>query len=327
MTSYIRMRVFEMDLNAIENKTTEAVDNLSKSVVTIKSRKEIRDFPFGSTQVQGSGSGFIIDQNGYIVTNYHVIDGASEVDVMLKDGRTYPGKVIGGDKATDIVLIKVAEGSLPAAKLGDSEKLKVGQFALAIGDALDLPGAPTVSLGVISAVARPLPWADFIFEGMIQTDAAINPGNSGGPLADINGSVIGMNTAMVPFAQGVGFAIPINTIKWVIEQVLEKGRVIRPMLGVSAINLTPAISRRFNLGAESGALVAKVFPNSPAYHANIREGDIIERIGPHEVKSIRDLLVAISKTPIDENISVKVLRLRKRHDVKLKLMQAPIENA
>lgn len=316
-----------MPLTEFENKLTGSVDKLSESVVVIRSTKMARQTPFsGDSPVQGSGSGFIIDTNGLIVSNFHVIDGASKVEVILKDGRTYLGKVIGGDKATDVVLIKIEGDHLVPAKLGDSEKLKVGQTALAIGNALDLPGAPTVSAGVISAVGRPLPWADFIFEGLLQTDAAINPGNSGGPLADLDGNVIGINSAIVPFAQGVGFAIPINTVKWVIEQVLEKGRVVRPMLGVSVVSINPNMARRFNLGAEQGALVANVFPNSPAYTARLQEGDVIDRIGPYDVKGIRDLLVALSKLPTNNDVLVRFVRSKRRYEINIRLVETPIES-
>lgn len=316
-----------MVLTEFEDKITGSVDRLSESVVTVRSVKLMREIPFRTVPIRGSGTGFIIDSNGHIVTNYHVIDGASKVEVTLKDGRTFMGNVIGGDKATDVMLIKVESGNLPAVKLGDSEKLKVGQLALAIGNALDLPGAPTVSMGVISAIGRPMPWADFIFEGLIQTDAAINPGNSGGPLADLDGNVIGINTAMVPFAQGVGFAIPINTVKWVVEQVLERGRVVRPMLGVSAMSLNPSIARRFSLATDKGALVSGVFPNSPAQRANMQEGDVIEKVGPYDVKGIKDLLMALSKLPIKEEVTVRFIRDRKKQEVRLKLMETPPEKS
>ncbi|TMI30943.1 trypsin-like serine protease, partial [Candidatus Bathyarchaeota archaeon] len=215
-------------LSALENQVTEAVERLSESVVSIDSVRVTRDFRYGLVPIEGKGSGLIIDRSGYVITNNHVIDESTRVQVHLKDGRTFLGEVVGSDASTDIAVIKVQADNLPAASLGDSEKLKVGQIALAIGNTLGLQGGPTVSMGVVSALGRPLPGTDFIFEGLIQTDTAINPGNSGGPLADIGGNVIGMNTAMIPFAQGVGFAIPVNTMKWVVQQILEKGRVIRP---------------------------------------------------------------------------------------------------
>src|SRR5690348_11393152 len=238
-------------LSALENQVTEAVERLSESVVSIDSVRVTRDFRYGLVPIEGKGSGVIIDKNGLIITNNHVIDESTRVQVHLKDGRTLLGEVVGTDPSTDIALIRVAAENLPAANLGDSEHLKVGQIALAIGNTLGLQGAPTVSMGVVSALGRPLPGTDFIFEGLIQTDTAINPGNSGGPLADIGGNVIGMNTAMIPFAQGVGFAIPANTIKWVTQQILEKGRVIRPWLGISGANMNQAIARRYDLPADS----------------------------------------------------------------------------
>ncbi len=201
-----------MTLTFLENQITDAVERLSESVVCINSKKLTMDARFGLVPQEGTGSGIIVDARGYAVTNNHVIDGADRVWINLKDRRTLAGEVIGGDPATDLAVVRVGANNLPTAELGDSEKLKVGQIALAIGITLGLPGGPTVSGGVISALGRPLPGLDFVFEGLIQTDAAINPGNSGGPLADLNGNVIGINTAMIPHAQGVGFAIPINTI-------------------------------------------------------------------------------------------------------------------
>ena len=173
--------------------------------------------------------------------------------------------MIGSDPATDVALVRVNAENLPSATLGDSESLKVGQFVLAIGNALGLPGAPTVSMGVISALGRPLPGTDFVLEGLVQTDAAINPGNSGGPLADLEGRVIGINTAMIPFAQGVGFAIPSDTIKRIVDQISKHGRVVRPWLGISGLDVNPSIARRYGLSVESGVLLAEVMRDSPAH--------------------------------------------------------------
>jgi len=166
-------------LSALENQITEAVERLSECVVSIDSVRVTRDFRYGLVPLEGKGSGVIIDKNGFIVTNNHVIDGATRVQVHIKDGRTLLGEVVGSDSSTDVALIRVEASNLPAANLGDSEHLKVGQIALAIGNALGLQGGPTVSMGVVSALGRPLPGTDFIFEGLVQTDTAINPGNSG----------------------------------------------------------------------------------------------------------------------------------------------------
>ncbi len=315
-----------MVLAGIENEITDSVEKLSESVVTIRSTRLIENYPFSDAKVNGSGSGLIVDRGGHIITNYHVIQDSDDVEVMLKDGTSYLGKVVGGDRATDIAVIKVEGKNLPAADLGDSEKLKVGQFALAIGNALDLPGAPTVSVGSISAIGRPMPWADFIFEGLLQTDAAINPGNSGGPLADISGKVIGINSAIIPFAQGVGFAIPINTVKWVLEQVMEKGRVTRPMLGVSVINVTPALSRRFRLYTEEGVIVANVSSGGPAERSGLREGDIIQRVGQYEIKSVKDLLRSMSQMHINESVQIRFIRGKSRQETKLRLVEMPVRS-
>jgi serine protease Do len=311
-------------LSALENQVTEAVERLSESVVSIDSVRVTRDFRYGLVPIEGKGSGVIIDKNGLIITNNHVIDESTRVQVHLKDGRTLLGEVVGTDPSTDIALIRVAAENLPAANLGDSEHLKVGQIALAIGNSLGLQGAPTVSMGVVSALGRPLPGTDFIFEGLIQTDTAINPGNSGGPLADIGGNVIGMNTAMIPFAQGVGFAIPANTIKWVTQQILEKGRVIRPWLGISGANMNQAIARRYDLPADSGVLVVEVDSRGPAYESGMRVGDVIIQIGNHAVRQMKDILEALSKFSIKEEVEVGFIRLNAKRKALLRLKESPI---
>jgi S1-C subfamily serine protease len=311
-------------LSALENQVTEAVERLSESVVSIDSVRVTRDFRYGLVPIEGKGSGLIIDREGYVITNNHVIDEATRVQIHLKDGRTFLGEVVGSDASTDIAVIKVDADNLPAASLGDSEKLKVGQIALAIGNTLGLQGGPTVSMGVVSALGRPLPGTDFIFEGLIQTDTAINPGNSGGPLADIGGNVIGMNTAMIPFAQGVGFAIPVNTMKWVVQQILEKGRVVRPWLGISGANMNQAIARRYDLPADSGVLVVEVDSRGPAYEAGMRVGDVIIQIGVHAVKQMKDILMALSKLAIKEEVEVGFVRLNAKRKALLRLKESPI---
>src|SRR5271154_1309585 len=280
----------DMGLTELEGQITGAVERLSESVVGIESTRLTRDYRFGMVPVEGQGSGVIIDPTGIIVTNNHVIDESARVQVNLKDGRTFVGEVIGSDPATDVALVKVNGENLPFAILGDSEKLKVGQIVLAIGNALGLPGAPTVSMGLIGALGRPLPGTDFVVEGLIQTDAAINPGNSGGPLADLDGKVIGMNTAMIPFAQGVGFAIPSETIKRVIEQISKQGRVIRPWLGISGFDVNRSVARRYGLSAESGVLLAEVLRDGPSHRAGLREGDIVVGIGENKVQDMKSLV-------------------------------------
>lgn len=310
-------------MTSIEDQITEAVAKLEESVVSIDSTRLARDYRFGVVPLEGQASGVIIDEKGYIVTNNHVIDDAARVQVTLKDGRTFMGEVVGTDPATDVALIRVDANNLPAAKLGDSEKLKAGQIVLAVGNALGLPGAPTVSMGVISALGRPLPGTDFVLEGLIQTDASINPGNSGGPLADLNANVIGINTAMIPFAQGVGFAIPAHTVKRVIEQILQNGRVVRPWLGISGVDMNPAIARRYNLPLESGVLLVEIGSESPAYEAGLRVGDILVQMGEQEIKDMKDLVLALSKLSIGEVLKIALVRMGRKYDTSVRLVEAP----
>ncbi len=312
-----------MTLTSIEDQITEAVAKLEESVVSVDSTRLARDYRFGVVPLEGQATGVIIDEKGYIVTNNHVIDDAARVQVTLKDGRTFMGEVVGTDPATDVALIRVDASSLPAAKLGDSEKLKAGQIVLAVGNALGLPGAPTVSMGVISALGRPLPGTDFVLEGLIQTDASINPGNSGGPLADLNANVIGINTAMIPFAQGVGFAIPAHTVKRVIEQILQNGRVVRPWLGISGVDMNPAIARRYNLPLESGVLLVEIGRESPAYEAGLRVGDILVQLGDKEIKGMKDLVLALSKLSIGEVLKITLVRMGRKHETSVRLVEAP----
>ena len=297
-----------MALSGFENQVTLAVEKLSESIVSVSSMRLERRF-FGIIPSEGQGSGIILDRNGLIITNNHVIDGANQVHVSLKDGRTFTGEVVGSDENTDVAVIRVSASDLPAAELGDSEALKVCQIVLAIGNALALPGGPTVSMGVLSAKGRPLPGSDFIFEGLLQTDAAVNPGNSGGPLADLDGRIIGITTLMIPYAQGMGFAIPINTVKKIAQEILETGKVTRRWIGISGIDVTPQLARRYNLQTESGFLVAEVVPRSPADYAGLRSGDVVVGAAGEAVKHTKDLLVAISKVQAGGSIRLDVNRM------------------
>lgn len=311
-----------MALSGFEDQVTQAVEKLSESIVSVSSMRLERRF-FGIVPLEGQGSGIILDRKGLVVTNNHVIDGASQVHVSLKDGRTFTGEVVGSDEATDVAVIRVNADDLPAAELGDSEVLKVGQFVLAIGNALALPGGPTVSMGVLSAKGRPLPGTDFIFEGLLQTDAAVNPGNSGGPLADLDGRIIGMTTMMIQYAQGMGFAIPINTVKKIAQEILESGRVSRRWIGISGVDVTPQLARRYELRTESGFLVAEVVPHSPAEHAGIRNGDVVVGANGSQVKRTKDLLLAISGAGEGGNVRLDVDRMGRRGSVDVRPSESP----
>ncbi len=311
-----------MALSGFENQVTQAVEKLSESIVSVQSMRLERRF-FGIVPLEGQGSGIILDKRGLIVTNNHVIDGANQVHVSLKDGRTFTGEVVGSDEATDVAVIRLDADDLPAADLGDSEMLRVGQFVLAIGNALALPGGPTVSMGVLSAKGRPLPGTDFIFEGLLQTDAAVNPGNSGGPLADLDGRIIGITTMMIPYAQGMGFAIPINTVKKIAQEILENGRVTRRWIGISGIDVAPQLARRYNLQTESGFLVAEVVPHSPADYAGLRNGDVVVGAEGNEVKQTKDLLFAISKVAPGQTLKLEVNRMGRKGVLEVRPTEAP----
>lgn len=311
-----------MALSGFEGQITGAVERLSESIVSVSSMRLERRF-FGIVPLEGQGSGIILDRRGLVVTNNHVIDGANQVHVSLKDGRTFTGEVVGSDEATDVAVIRVEASDLPAAELGDSEAVRVGQFVLAIGNALALPGGPTVSMGVLSAKGRPLPGSDFIFEGLLQTDAAVNPGNSGGPLADLDGRIIGITTLMIPYAQGMGFAIPINTVKKITQEILQNGRVSRRWIGISGVDVSPQLARRYNLQTESGFLVAEVISRSPADYSGLRNGDVIVGAGGAEVKHTKDLLLAISKANVGGKVTLEINRMGRKGTFEVTPTEAP----
>jgi serine protease Do len=231
--------------------------------------------------------------------------------------------VVGGDAMTDVALVRVPEAGLAAARLGDSESLEVGQVVLAMGNALGLPGSPTVSMGLVSALDRPLPGSDYIFEGLIQTDAAINPGNSGGPLVDLDGSVIGINTAVMPFAQGVGFALPIHAVERIATELRTHGRIVRPWIGTSVVELRPEVAVPRGLRPHSGVLVGEVVARSPSHRAGLRPGDVLHRVGPFEVRHIRDLLEALARFPVGSDVQVAYRRRGLDQSVSVPLLERP----
>ncbi|HXQ78929.1 MAG TPA: trypsin-like peptidase domain-containing protein [Thermoplasmata archaeon] len=297
-----------MPLSEFESRITTAVEAVGPSVAGIESLHLGRrrgSSPFGAP---ARATAVVIDPAGYLITNQHVVEGAAQIRVHLPDGRDLPGEVVGGDEATDVAVVKVDGIDLPPARLGASENLRVGQLVLAVGHALGLPGGPTVSVGVVSALGRPLPGSDFIFEGLIQTDAAINPGNSGGPLVDLDGAVVGINSAMVPFAQGVGFALPIHAVARIADELRRHGRVVRPWIGVMVAELGPDLARQYSLAPWSGLLVAEVVARSPAHRAGLRPGDLVQQVGPFGVTRVRELLESLGKFPVGSEVQLTVQR-------------------
>jgi serine protease Do len=251
------------------------------------------------------GSGFIINREGYIVTNNHVVENASDIKVSLSDKEEFDAKVVGRDPKTDVALIKIeAKKELSAAPLGDSGKLRVGEWVMAIGNPFGL--GHTVTTGIVSAKGRIIgagPYDDFI-----QTDASINPGNSGGPLFNMNGEVVGINTAIVASGQGIGFAIPINVAKDLLVSLREKGRVVRGWLGVQVQRITPELAKSFGLDRERGALVADVMPDTPASKAGVERGDVIIEFNGRKIEEMNDLPRVVASTPPNTDVPLKILR-------------------
>ncbi|HZD10173.1 MAG TPA: DegQ family serine endoprotease [Candidatus Binatia bacterium] len=264
------------------------------------------------------GSGFIINREGYIVTNNHVVENASDIKVSLSDKEEFDAKVIGRDPKTDVALIKIeAKKDLPAVALGDSGKLRVGEWVMAIGNPFGL--GHTVTTGIVSAKGRIIgagPYDDFI-----QTDASINPGNSGGPLFNMNGEVVGINTAIIASGQGIGFATPINVAKNLLVSLREKGRVVRGWLGVQVQRVTPELAKSFGLDRERGALVADVMSDTPAEKAGIERGDIIIEFSGHKIDEMNDLPRAVANTPPDTEVPLKLLRKGQEKVVQVKIAE------
>ncbi|NIO03188.1 MAG: Do family serine endopeptidase [Proteobacteria bacterium] len=256
-------------------------------------------------ETRSLGSGFIINGEGYIVTNNHVVENAKEIIVTLHNEKDYKAEVIGKDKKTDLALIKIeVKEDLPVAPLGDSDKLGVGEWVMAIGNPFGL--AETVTAGIVSAKGRVIgagPYDDFI-----QTDASINPGNSGGPLFNFWGEVVGINTAIIAAGQGIGFAIPINMAKELLPQLKEKGRVTRGWLGVLIQRVTPQLAESFGLEEERGALVSQVLKDGPAEKAGIKQGDVVLEFDGKEIKEFGDLSRIVASTPVGKTVTIKVFR-------------------
>jgi len=291
-----------------ESAVLEVVEKVTKSVVNINTVRLLQDYFYQVHPIQGVGSGVIIDQKGHIITNYHVIAGAEKTDVTLASGEVFSGKLVGTCASEDVAVLRVNGEKLPTADLGDSDQLRVGQTVFAIGNPFGLAGGPSVTKGVISAVKRSIRSERGLIENLVQTDASINPGNSGGPLVDVQGRVVAINEAIVPFAQGIGFAMPINTVKRCATEIIMHGRVLRPWLGVSGLSVTPEIASYYRLAIDRGALIADVMPGSPAEKAEMRRGDIIIGFGDKAINSVDELVKEVQKRKIGEKTKVLLLR-------------------
>lgn len=271
----------------------------------------------------GLGSGVIVDKDGYILTNNHVVRNATEIKIKLSDKREFKGKVIGSDPKTDIAVIKIEAKDLPVIKFGDSDSLKVGETVIAIGNPYGLN--QTVTSGIVSATGRAnVGIADY--EDFIQTDAAINPGNSGGALVNVRGELVGINTAIFSTSggyQGIGFAIPSNMVKVVMESLIKKGKVIRGWLGVSIQPMTPDLAKQFKLSDEKGALVGDVFEDSPAEKAGIKRGDVIVEYNGKKIDEPVGLRNMVAGTSPNEKASLKIIRDGKPLAIDVVIIEQP----
>jgi serine protease Do len=282
-----------------------------------------REFFEGRQQEQrGTGSGFIIKPNGYILTNEHVVRGAQKLTVTLFGGKKFTGKVIGVDAATDLAVVKIEATKLPSVVMGNSDQLEPGQWVVAIGNPYGLHD--TVTAGIISALGRSLEDPD-VHGNLIQTDAAINPGNSGGPLIDLSGQVIGINEAIVANAQSIGFAIPINTAAKIADELIKHGKVQRqagPWLGVGLTEINQQIAEYYGLNSQDGAII-QVFSDTPADKAGLRDGDIIKEINRQKIATPNDVLKFMKKAKVGQKIEILIYREGKLLVFKVELAEKP----
>ncbi len=321
-----------------EALVTAIFEGAQESVVFVTSRALERDFFMRLVPVEGAGSGVIISKDGYVITNDHVIEDAEEIRITLYNGDELRAELIGTDPSSDIAVLKISPSfDLSPATLGDSNSLKPGQMAIAIGNPYRLEN--TVTVGVISALNRTLEASNgFVIRGIIQTDAAVNPGNSGGPLLNSKGDVVGINTAIISSSegfQGIGFAVPINTAKEVSNDLIEKGHVSYPWLGITGTSITPDLAEELNLSVTSGVLLVDVISESPADDAGLKgsedrmgstrftSGDIITEMDGREVETINKLIDIILEYDVGDGIEVKYLRDGEEYTTKVTLGDRP----
>ncbi len=313
---------------------TATVRRVLPSVVNVSTLKVVQTsdngWPFETPRTRKAhalGSGVIISPEGYILTNNHVVEGASTVSVTLSDKREYSAKIVGTDPKTDIAVLRIDAPTLPALTLGNSDRVEVGEFALAIGNPFGL--GQTVTMGIVSATGRGgLGIEDY--EDFIQTDAAINPGNSGGALIDERGELIGINTAILSQAggnQGVGFAVPINLARHVMDEIVKDGKVTRSYMGVMSQDLTPAMATALGTGNTDGALISDVEPEGPAAQAGIQRGDVVRALDGQAITGSNQLRLKVSMMHPSTTVKLTLLRNGKPRSVEVRLEQMPTQQS
>ena len=317
--------------DARNTPVVRAAKAVGPTIVGITNKAVARDWFNNPVETEGVGSGVIFKNDGgdsYIVTNNHVISGAKELVVSLPDGRSLKGKLVGADEMTDLAVVKVGDGKLPTAKFGDSDKIVVGEPAIAIGNPMGLEFQGSVTSGVISALNRTLDISDKRVK-LLQTDAAINPGNSGGALVNADGEVIGINSAKVAAngVEGMGFAIPINTVQTVIDSLMTKGYVARPYLGVSVFDPETAGRYGYQLNIDKGVYVFQLTLNGPCGKAGLQRGDIILKLDDKETNSVSDLRAKVAEHKVGDTVKVTYDRNGKQQNADVVLEEMPQDNS
>jgi serine protease Do len=333
-TSSVAKQAAANDANLSDARNTpvvRAAKAVGPTIVGITNKAVARDWFNNPVETEGVGSGVIFKNDGgdsYIVTNNHVISGAKELVVSLPDGRSLKGKLVGADEMTDLAVVKVGDGKLPTAKFGDSDKIVVGEPAIAIGNPMGLEFQGSVTSGVISALNRTLDISDKRVK-LLQTDAAINPGNSGGALVNADGEVIGINSAKVAAngVEGMGFAIPINTVQTVIDSLMTKGYVARPYLGVSVFDPETAGRYGYQLNIDKGVYVFQLTLNGPCGKAGLQRGDIILKLDDKETNSVSDLRAKVAEHKVGDTVKVTYDRNGKQQNADVVLEEMPQDNS
>lgn len=291
------------------------------SIATIGTRANY----FGTRPRVGGGTGFIVTEEGHVVTNYHVVEGSERIRVATDDGRTLEAELVGHDPRTDLAVLKIAEdGPFPTVTFADPDAIAVGDWVIAIGNALGLPGGPTVTVGVVGALERTLRVGNSYFGDLIQTDAAINDGNSGGPLVSMRGEVVGVNTIVVSSAQGIGFSVGSFTSVPVVRSIINSGRVVWPWLGVSVEDVSATLALEMDLPSRGGVVLAYIWPDSPADEASLRQGDVVVAMNGSPVGDVRDLQRLLREQfTVDQQVLVELFRDGKRLEAPVTLGEMP----
>ena len=298
------------------------VHQIEPAVASISVESISRGMFFDFTD-EGAGTGVVITSDGYIVTNFHVIQSANDIKVTLPNGKTYDAQVIGHDIITDLAVLKIEEENLATITMGDSDDIHVGDWVVALGNALALKGGPTVTMGIVSARGRTISTERGDLYDLIQTDAAINDGNSGGPLINLQGEVIGINTAIIRRAQGIGFAISSTAAQPIINSLIQHGRVVRPLIGLTGADVTPARANQLDLNVDEGIIVTRMTLDGPAYDAGIRVGDVITKLNDIPTSDMADFLTLLWTFEVGQEIQVEYIHENETQVTTVILIERP----